>query len=56
MLQLSEEGSEARELTYAIKNQRKARIAPIRGHFVPKPLVEGFEYLELVLHGIRELA
>ena len=24
---------------YAIKNQRKARNAPSRGHFVPKPLV-----------------
>ena len=24
-------------LTYAIKNQRKARNAPSRGHFVPKP-------------------
>ena len=41
---------------YAIKNQRKARNAPSRGHFVPKPLVGGFECLELVLYGIRELA
>ena len=43
-------------LTYAIKNQRKARNAPSRGHFVPKPLVGGFGCLELVLYGIRELA
>ena len=35
---------------YAIKNQRKARNTPSRGHFVPKPR------LELVLYGIRELA
>ena len=41
---------------YAIKNQRKARNAPSRGHFVPKPLVGGFGCLELVLYGIRELA
>ena len=32
---------------YAIKNQRKARNAPSRGHFVPKPLVGGFGCLEL---------
>ena len=25
------------DLSYAIKNQRKARNAPSRGHFVPKP-------------------
>ena len=31
---------------YAIKNQRKARNAPSRGHFVPKPLVGGFGCLE----------
>ena len=31
-----------RVLTYAIKNQRKARNAPSRGHFVPKHLVGGF--------------
>ena len=43
-------------MTYAIKNQRKARNAPSRGHFVPKPLVGGFGCLELVLYGIRELA
>ena len=41
---------------YAIKNQRKARNAPSRRHFVPKPLVGGFGCLELVLYGIRELA
>ena len=41
---------------YAIKNQRKARNAPSRGHFVPKPLVGGFGCLELVLYVIRELA
>ena len=41
---------------YAIKNQRKARNAPSRGHFVPKSLVGGFGCLELVLYGIRELA
>ena len=42
---------------YAIKNQRKARNAPSRGHFVPKPLgFGGFGCLELVLYGIRELA
>ena len=41
---------------YAIKTQRKARNAPRREHFVPKPLVGGFECLELVLYGIRELA
>ena len=41
---------------YAIKSQRKARNAPSRGHFVPKPLVGGFGCLELVLYGIRELA
>ena len=41
---------------YAIKNQRKARNAPSKGHFVPKPLVGGFGCLELVLYGIRELA
>ena len=41
---------------YAKKNQRKARNAPSRGHFVPKPLVGGFGCLELVLYGIRELA
>ena len=46
----------ARLLTYAIKNQRKARNAPSRGHFVPKPLVGGFGCLELVLYGIGELA
>ena len=40
---------------YAVKNQRKARNAPSRGHFVPKPLVGGFGCLELVLYGIREL-
>ena len=40
---------------HAIKNQRKARNAPSRGHFVPKPLVGGFGCLELVLHGIRLL-
>ena len=40
----------------AIKNQRKARNAPSRGHFVTKPLVGGFGCLELVLYGIRELA
>ena len=34
---------------YAIKNQRKARNAPSRGNFVPKPLVGGFGCLELVL-------
>ena len=44
------------ESPYAIKNQRKARNAPSRGHFVPKPLVWGFGCLELVLYGIRELA
>ena len=50
--------STCRYLTYpyAIKNQRKARNAPSRGHFVPKPLVGGFECLELVPYGIRELA
>ena len=37
-------------------NQRKARNAPSRGHFVPKTLVGGFGCLELVLYGIRELA
>ena len=41
---------------YAIKNQRKARNAPKRGHFVPKPLEGGFGRLELVLYGIRDLA
>ena len=41
---------------YVIKKQRKARNAPSRGHFVPKPLVGGFGCLELVLYGIRELA
>ena len=41
---------------YAVKTQRKARNAPSRGHFVPKPLVGGFRCLELVLYGIRELA
>ena len=41
---------------YAIKNQRKARNAPSRGHFVQKPLVGGFGCLELVLYGIRVLA
>ena len=41
---------------HAIKNQRKAKNAPSRGHFVPKPLVGGFGCLELVLYGIRELA
>ena len=41
---------------YAIKNQRKARNAPSRAHFVPKPLVEGFRGLKLVLYGIRVLA
>ena len=41
---------------YAIKNQRKARNAPSRGHFVPKPLVGGFGCLELVRYGIGELA
>ena len=41
---------------YAIKNQRKARDVPSRGHFAPKPLVGGFGCLELVLYGIRELA
>ena len=44
------------ESPYAIKNQRKSRNAPSRGHFVPKPLVGGFGCLELVLYGIRELA
>ena len=46
----------ARFYPYAIKNQRKARNAPSRGHFVPKPLVGGFGCLKLVLYGIRELA
>ena len=41
---------------YAIKNQRKARNAPSRGHFIPKPLVGGFGCLELVLYGIRVLS
>ena len=33
-----------------------ASSLPSRGHFVPKPLVRGFECLELVLYGTRELA
>ena len=41
--------------SYAIKTQL-GRNAPSRGHFVPKPLVGGFGWLELVLYGIRELA
>ena len=41
---------------YAMRNQRKARNAPTRGHFVPKTLVGGFGCLELVLYGLRELA
>ena len=34
-------------------HQRKARNAPSRGHFVPKPIVGGFGCLELVLYSIR---
>ena len=44
-----------RVLTYAIKKQRKARNAPSRRHFVPKSLVGGFGFLELVLYGIGYL-
>ena len=32
-----------------------ADASPCRGHFVPKPLVGGFGYLELCLYGRREL-
>ena len=41
---------------YAIKNQRGASKIPHKFQSVPKPIVGGFGWDELVLYGIRELA